>query len=75
MFLDMGTSGVQYGGLVARVTGSSFYWGMILNNNGVFSAAVYRYQGGAFNLLASAPVSTGSTFDCFGRPLAAAVLQ
>jgi hypothetical protein len=56
-------SGVQYAGLAARYSGpgdSNMYLGMILGINGNFQAQIYRNVGGAWTLLASAAVATGT---------------
>jgi hypothetical protein len=47
--IALGTSGVQFSGLVARYSGpgeSNLYWGALVGNNGQFFADIFRNVGG-----------------------------
>ena len=48
-------------GLIARYNGglNNFYWGAIVNNNGVFTARIYKNVNGIQTQLATAPVNFG----------------
>lgn len=59
--IDVGTTGVQYAGPLARLqSDGSFYWGALMNNEGVFTAEIYRVDAGNAVLLNSAPVFSGN---------------
>jgi sugar lactone lactonase YvrE len=71
----LGSSGVQYSGLVARYSGpgeSNLYWGALVGNNGQFFADIFRNINGVWTQLAGAPVASGTStlrFDVVGSSL------
>jgi hypothetical protein len=59
----VGTTGMQFGGLVARYSGSgdkNMYWGGIIGNDGNFKAVIYVNVNGQWHLLVSTAVSSGT---------------
>jgi hypothetical protein len=73
--IALGATGTQYAGLVAHYVGpgaTNYDLGEIVGSNGIFTAYIYRNLSGAFTLLASHAVSTGTgtlTFRAFGASL------
>ena len=73
--IDVGTTGSQHGGLVARYCGpedGSMYLGALVNNNGQFSAQIWCNLAGSWAQLGSAPVDSGAgdlRFDVQGSSL------
>jgi hypothetical protein len=71
----LGSTGTQYGGLIARYSGpgdQNMYWGGLAGVNGSFFALIYRNMNGVWTPLVTAPVSGGSgtlQFDVVGPSL------
>jgi sugar lactone lactonase YvrE len=62
--LTLGTTGITYGGVVARYSGTgdqNMYWAGVIGVNGSYSANLYINVNGTWSLLASTAVGSGNS--------------
>jgi hypothetical protein len=60
---DLATTGVQYGGLMARYGGpgdQNMYWGAVVGVNGTYTAEIWRNLNGSLTKLATANLNSGT---------------